>query len=108
MSVQWVWFDEDFDPYLNLDYWFDEYFIGRRTTVIPVTETSDYRKIVERKTLTSQRQDDIRLWGYSPVTYKARPTILNPGDVINMPYKRGQTSAMTALGNAWTTVSGLR
>ncbi len=69
---------------------------------------SEYRKIVERKTLSSDRQDEIRLWGYSPVTYNNRPTVLSPGDVINMPYLPGQTSAMQALGAAWTTVSGRR
>jgi hypothetical protein len=108
MSSFNVWFDEDYDPWLSLDYWFDDYFIGRRTTIPIVIETSDYRKIVERKEVMSQRQIESRLWGYAPVTYKNRPTILSPGDVINMPYKRNQTSAMQALGNAWNTVSGVR
>lgn len=70
--------------------------------------TSEYRKIVERTWKTSQRQEDIRLWGYADVTYSGVGTILSPGDVINMPYSASGVSAMQALGAAWATASGRR
>ena len=99
---------EGLELWLNIDYWFDDYFIGYREDIPSVTDTSEYLKIVERSFKTSQRQEDLRIFGKSDITYQGRPTYLSPGDVINMPYKPTQSSPMQALGNAWVTASGRR
>lgn len=67
---------------------------------------SDFKKIIERSAQDSARQRDVRLRAYAETKYNDRGTTIKAGDVINMPYPSGTTSAIEALGEAWITASG--
>lgn len=68
---------------------------------------SDFKKIVERVSRDSERQQDVRLRAYADTKYEEKGTAIRAGDVINMPYPSGTVSAIEAVGSAWVTASGV-
>jgi hypothetical protein len=67
---------------------------------------SEFKKILERTALDSNRQIDVRLGAYAESKFNDRGTTLKPGDVINMPYDPDQQSLIEAMGQAYVTASG--
>jgi len=67
---------------------------------------SEFKKIIERTALDSNRQTNVRLGAYAETKFQDRGTTLRPGDVINMPYQQDQQSLIEAMGAAYITASG--
>lgn len=62
---------------------------------------ADFGEIIETRYVLSKEQLEASKFGFSPVYHSGSPTVYSPGDVVNLPYVSGETSSMTALGNAW-------
>jgi len=57
--------------------------------------------IVETNFIYSERQDAIRTFGKSNISFSGQPAIYHAGDTVHLPYASGEVSTIQAIGLCW-------